>query len=30
MKAVIEPVIKRPIKISSISPKIISISFTVK
>lgn len=30
MKAVIEPVIKRPIKISSISPKIISISFNVK
>jgi hypothetical protein len=30
LKALIEPVIKRPIKISSISPKIISISFNVK
>ena len=30
LKALIEPIIERPIKISSISPKIISISFNVK
>jgi len=30
LKALIEPVIKRPIKISSMSPKIISISFNLK